>query len=121
MVTRCGAMSIVMALSFGVPQFAAAERGETQPPSDPVVALSGTTDVPNPAPWQYGAFLDVGRLFSSTSPSNHLFRNRGTTPRLDTWDLNMTGAYLRKAPSASSRGGVEMTVQDGRDSEIFGF
>jgi len=71
--------------------------------------------------WQYGAFIDVGRLFSSTSPSNHLFRNRGTTPRLDEWDLNMTGAYLKKAPSDSSRVGVELTVQEGKDSELFGF
>jgi Putative beta-barrel porin-2, OmpL-like. bbp2 len=74
-----------------------------------------------PVPWQYGGFVDVGRLRSSTSPSNHLFRNRGTTPRVDEWDLNMTGAYLKKAPSASSRSGVELTVQEGRDSEIFGF
>jgi len=71
--------------------------------------------------WQYGAFIDIGRLFSSTSPSNHLFRNRGTTPRVDEWDLNMTGAYLKKAPSESSRVGVELTVQDGHDSELFGF
>ena len=33
----------------------------------------------------------------------------------------MTGAYLKKAPSESSRAGVELTVQEGRDSEIFGF
>jgi len=71
--------------------------------------------------WQYGAFIDVGRLFSSTSPSNHLFRNRGTTPRLDEWDLNMTAAYLKKAASETARLGVEVTVQEGRDSETFGF
>src|SRR4029077_9587469 len=58
---------------------------------------------------------------SSTSPSNHVFRNRGTTPRVDKWDLNMTGAYLKKAPSESSRVGVELTVQEGHDSELFGF
>jgi len=50
-----------------------------------------------------------------------VFRNRGTTPRVDKWDLNMTGAYLKKAPSESSRAGVELTVQEGHDSEIFGF
>ena len=71
--------------------------------------------------WQYGAFIDVGRLFSSTSPSNHLFRNRGTTPRVDEWDVNMTGAYLKKSPTESSRVGVELTVQEGKDSELFGF
>ena len=69
----------------------------------PLVASAQTLSTQNPAPpaqiaplaqtpiaWQYGAFIDVGRLFSSTSPSNHLFRNRGTTPRVDKWDLNMT-------------------------------
>jgi putative OmpL-like beta-barrel porin-2 len=93
----------------------------------PAVVSAQTAATPNPpaevspSAWQYGAFIDVGRLFSSTSPSNHLFRNRGTTPRLDEWDLNMTAAYLRKAPSESSRAGVELTVQGGKDSESFGF
>lgn len=84
-------------------------------------AGSGAPQQSLPAPWQYGGFIDVGRLSSSTSPSNHLFRNRGTTPRVDEWDLNMTGAYLKKDPSTSSRAGVELTVQAGRDSEVFGF
>jgi hypothetical protein len=84
-------------------------------------AQSASPPDQHPIEWQYGAFIDVGRLFSSTSPSNHLFRNRGTTPRVDEWDLNMTGAYLKKAPSESSRWGVELTGQEGRDSEIFGF
>src|SRR6266404_2789684 len=70
-----------------------------------------STQNQSPIEWQYGAFTDVGRLFSSTSPSNHLFRNRGTTPRVDEWDVNLTAAYLRKVPSESSRAGVELTVQ----------
>ena len=74
-----------------------------------------------PTPWQFGGFIDVGRLGSSTSPSNHLFRNRGTTPRLDEWDLNMTAAYFKKAASETARLGIEVTVQEGHDSEIFGF
>jgi len=96
-----------------------------------IVATARPTDAQTPDPslqnqppsiaWQYGAFIDAGRLFSSTSPSNYLFRNRGTTPRLDRWDVNMTGAYLKKVPSESSRVGVELTAQEGRDSEIFGF
>jgi hypothetical protein len=89
----------------------------------PPAASAQTSDgsIGSAIEWQYGAFIDVGRLFSSTSPSNHLFRNRGTTPRVDKWDLNMTGAYLKKVPSESSRAGVELAVQGGRDSEIFGF
>jgi hypothetical protein len=97
--------------------------GSTQspPPAFDAVAQSGPPSAQSPIAWQYGAFIDVGRLFSSTSPANHLFRNRGTTPRVDEWDVNMTAAYLRKAPSESSRAGVELTVQGGRDSEAFGF
>lgn len=93
----------------------------TARPADAQTPDSSSQNQPPSIAWQYGAFIDVGRLFSSTSPSNHLFRNRGTTPRLDKWDLNMTGAYLKKLPSESSRAGVELTVQEGHDSEIFGF
>jgi len=72
-------------------------------------------------PWQYGAFVDIGALYTSNSPSDHLFRNRGTTPRVNEIDLNMGAAYVRKVPSEMSRVGVEATVQDGKDSELFGF
>ena len=105
---------ITLSLAAATPLFAQTPDRSPQNPPPPSRSQ-------NPIEWQYGAFVDVGRLFSSTSPSNHLFRNRGTTPRMDEWDLNMTGAYLRKAPSESSRTGVELTVQEGRDSEIFGF
>lgn len=54
---------------------------------------------------QYGAFVDIGRLFSSTSPSNHLFRNRGTTPRVDEWDLNNGYWHLAHANDVLSFGG----------------
>src|SRR5207237_10313689 len=74
-----------------------------------------------PPPWQYGAFADVGALFSSTAPANHLFRNRGTTPRVDELDLDMAGAYLKKAAAESSRVGVELTAQAGEDAKVFGF
>lgn len=74
-----------------------------------------------PPEWQYGAFLDAGYLRSSTDPPNHLFRGRGTTPRVDEWDLNMTAGWLRKTPSEQSRLGVELTAQTGEDSKIFGF
>src|SRR5262249_2578065 len=106
MVAARGAISVLIVMSLIVARAAAQS---TPPATDSAGA------------WQYGGFIDVGRLFSSTSPSNHLFRNRGHTPRLDTWDLNMTGAYLKKAPSESSRVGTELTVQEGHDSEIFGF
>jgi hypothetical protein len=113
MVATCEVMSMLMALSLIAPRRAGAQPG-TAPQNTPPLAQSAIA-------WQYGGFVDVGRLFSSTSPSNHLFRNRGTTPRLDEWDLNMTAAYVKKAPSESSRAGIELTAQEGRDSETFGF
>src|SRR2546425_13316634 len=73
------------------------------------------------ADWHFGAFIDVAYANDSTSPANHLFRSRGTTPRVDEVDLNMAGAYLRKIASESSRWGLELTGQTGQDSKIFGF
>jgi hypothetical protein len=98
----------------------ASAPAENPPPPDPATP-SASQPAQAPVSWQYGGFIDVGRLCSSTSPSNHVFRNRGTTPRVDEWDLNMTGGYLRKMPSESSRAGIELTVQTGHDAEIFGF
>jgi Putative beta-barrel porin-2, OmpL-like. bbp2 len=71
--------------------------------------------------WQYGAFVDVGHLHDFNAPSNHLFRNRGTTPRVDELDVNMTGVALKKQASEASRWGAELTAHAGKDSELFGF
>src|SRR5262249_53182766 len=60
--------------------------------------------------WEYGAFADFGHLKDFNSPENHLFRNRGTTPRVDEVDVNMAAIYLRKKASEPSRWGVEATV-----------
>jgi hypothetical protein len=65
--------------------------------------------------------VDVAAIGDTNTPSNHLFRNRGTTPRVDEVDLNMAGAYLRKTPTAMSRAGFELTAQGGRDAQTFGF
>lgn len=71
--------------------------------------------------WHFGAFADAGYLYDFNHPANHLFRDRSTTIRVDELDLNMAGAYLRKDPSDASRWGLELTVQGGYDSRIFGF
>jgi putative OmpL-like beta-barrel porin-2 len=70
---------------------------------------------------QYGGFVDLADLNSFNDPANHLFRNRGTTPRVDEWDVNMAAAWLKKPALPSSRVGIELTVQGGEDSKIFGF
>lgn len=70
---------------------------------------------------QYGGFVDGGYLYDSNDPANHLFRSRGTTFHVNETDLNMAAVYLRKAASGSSRWGTELTLQAGKDSEVFGF
>ena len=94
---------------------------------------AGSQDVPSSAnsqetpvappnhPWHYGAFFDFGYLRDFNDPSNHLFRNRGTTPRVNELDLNMAGIFFSKDVSANSRWGAELLVQAGEDSKAFGF
>ncbi len=71
--------------------------------------------------WHYGGFADVGYLLDFDHPSNHLFRNRATTPRVDELDLNMAAIYLTKDASEKSRWGMELEAQAGEDSKIFAF
>jgi hypothetical protein len=71
--------------------------------------------------WQYGGFIDFGYLLDFNHPANRLYRSRGTAFRVDRLYLNMAGAYIRKKPSELSRWGAELTVQAGKDTEVFGF
>jgi hypothetical protein len=87
---------------------AAGQRAFAQTPATPPV-------------WQYSAFGDFAYLGDPNDHANHVFRNRGTAPRLDELDVNMIGLGLKRNASESSRWGTELTVQAGKDSEIFGF
>jgi len=71
--------------------------------------------------WHGGAFLDVGYLKDFNDPGNHSFRTRGTTPHVDALNLDMAAAYVRKAPTTTSRWGLEATAHAGEDSQTFGF
>ena len=88
-----------------------------------IVQESPAQDSTQPAPivWQYGGFIDAAYLNDFNYSSNHLFRSRGTTFRVDELDVNMADVYLRKPPSESSRWGMEFNLQAGKDSEGFGF
>ena len=87
-----------------------------------VVCSSARPTAQGPASaYQFGAFLDIAELSSNTEPANHLFRNRGTTPRVDEVDVNMAGAYLRRPIADGSPLGFEATVHAGEDSKVFGF
>lgn len=71
--------------------------------------------------WKYNGFLDAGYSLDFNHPANHLFRDRGTTFRVDELDLNMAGAGVKKDATQDSRWGMEFSVQGGKDSANFGF
>lgn len=71
--------------------------------------------------WKYNGFLDAEYLLDFNHPANHLFRDRGTTFRVDELDLNMAGAGVKKDATQDSRWGMEFSVQGGKDSANFGF
>jgi len=71
--------------------------------------------------WKYNGFLDAGYLLDFNHPANHLFRDRGTTFKVDELDLNMAGAGVKKEASQHSRWGMELSAQGGKDSINFGF
>jgi Putative beta-barrel porin-2, OmpL-like. bbp2 len=93
---------------------ALARNAQAQPSPEPPSPTSNLE-------WQVGGFLDLGYLDSFNSPSNHLFRSRGTTPRVDELNVNIGGGYIRSLASESSRWGLELTVHAGEDSKVFGF
>ena len=97
---------------------AAAENdAEAQQPAGP----SAEPAQPPKTEWHYGGFGDLGCLLDFNYPVNHLFRNRGTTSKVNEFDLNMAEAYVRKDASELSRWGVELGIQGGNDSRAFGF
>ena len=87
-----------------------AQQGQAQP-----------TPAHVPSPWQYGGFIDAAYLLDFNHPANDLFRSRGTTYKLDQPLINMTAAYLQKNASESSPWGMQLTVQAGQDTRVFGF
>ncbi|GAC1633451.1 MAG: hypothetical protein NVS9B14_08240 [Candidatus Acidiferrum sp.] len=99
-----------------IAQSAAASQDNPSPPS-----TSQEPSAPPASPWHYGGFFDLGYLHDFNDPANHLFRNRGTTPRVDELDLNMAGVFLTKDASSNSRWGAELFLQVGEDSKTFGF
>ena len=93
---------------------------EPQPEQQTAPAQAAPAQAANPE-WHYGGFVDLGYLLDFNDPANRLFRNRGTTFHVDEFDVNMAEAYIRKDVSDVSRWGVELGVQGGEDSKVFGF
>jgi hypothetical protein len=99
---------------------AKALRGQTADAPATLPANDAVVQTPDPQ-WHYGGFLDAAYLLDFNHPSNDLFRSRGTAYKVDEPILNMAGAYVRKTAMESSRWGMELTLQGGQDSRVFGF
>jgi hypothetical protein len=76
---------------------------------------------PAAAKWQFNGFVDAGYLLDFNHPANHLFRDRSTAFKVDELDLNMAQAGVKKLASETSRWGMELAMQAGKDSANFGF
>lgn len=107
---------------FGV---ALASAAFAQDPQDvphrdysPAVAASPTTSTSD---WHYGAYVDVGYIGNFNFPDNQLWRSRSTAAHHNQLSPNMGLAYVRKDAAESSRWGMELGFQGGRDSEEFAF
>jgi hypothetical protein len=116
---RTARLALVSAVLLSI----AAKTQQTEPRNTSAATSSSSTGAESSTkpPWQYGGFVDLGYLLDFNHPSNHLFRNRGTTPRVDEVDLNMASVYVRKDVSKESRWGMELAAQAGEDSKTFGF
>jgi hypothetical protein len=87
-------------------------------PADPPPPLPTVRETPT---WHYGGFVDLGYSLNFNFPTNHLWRNRSTTPRVNELDLNMAAVYLRKDAIEKSRWGTELLVHGGQDAKDFAF
>lgn len=71
--------------------------------------------------WHYGGYVDVGHIGNFNFPDNQLWRNRATAAHHNQLSPNIGLAYVRKDAKESSRWGMELGFQGGRDSEEFAF
>ena len=117
---------VVYVLSMSMPalgQLAGEVNVEDAPQKTVNEQQTPSEELPQPSDpeWHYGGFLDFGYLKDFNDPSNHLFRSRGTTFHVNEWDVNMSAIYVTKTASKDSRWGTELTLQAGKDTEVFGF
>src|SRR5579884_4277645 len=110
-------MFVLSGATPGWPQNLPAASPEAEPRKGPIE--TPTTEEPRAEAskplWHYGAFLDGAYTLDFNFPSNHLFRNRSTAPRVNEGDLNMAAIYVKKDVSEVSRWGTELLVQGGED------
>jgi hypothetical protein len=67
--------------------------------------------------WHYGAYADLSYAVDFNFPENHLWRSKGTTPRVNELAPNMILGYVKKDALPESRLGLEFGVQGGYDTD----
>jgi hypothetical protein len=95
-----------------VPASATSRDGQAASSATPASEENAPTD------WRVGGFFGA-YIKNFNSAANHLFRNRGSPPPVDEFDLNLAAASLRKPVSNRSRWGLEVTTQAGQDSQTW--
>jgi hypothetical protein len=117
-------MSRVNALSW-CSLFVALVLAASASAQDSSIQIYAATAPPKPVTsvqdWHYGAYVDVGYVGNFNLPDNHLWRSRATASHHNELSPNMGLAYVRKNATESSRWGMELGFQGGRDSEEFAF
>ncbi|CAI4034079.1 Porin [Nitrospira tepida] len=67
--------------------------------------------------WRYGACVDLSYALDFNFPQNHLWRSKGTTPRVNEFAPNLGLIYVRKDMTTSSPWGMEFGLQGGYDTQ----
>lgn len=100
-----------------------AAQGSDQTSKKTMAPIPGATHPTEAATtdWHYGAYVDVSYIGNFNFPDNHLWRSRTTAFHHNELSPNMGLAYVRKDASRSSRWGMELGFQGGRDTAEFAF
>ncbi len=114
-------LGLVFTFGFLIPMSLVAQAPDESLRSSSPAASTADDTAPQGTEWKYGGFADGAYLLDFNYPSNHLFRSRGTTYKVNEPVLDMAAAYLEKDASVESRWGLQLTVQGGQDSRVFGF
>lgn len=119
--THISRLLIALELFATVPVCVAQEPNQVS--KDTATSVPSATNPPKAATtdWRYGAYVDVSYIGNFNFPDNHLWRSRTTAVHHNELSPNMGLAYVRKDASVSSRWGMELGFQGGRDSEQFAY
>lgn len=85
------------------------------------IETTSSSQTKSPSDWHYGAYVDVSYVGNFNFPDNQFWRGRSTASHHNQLSPNIGLAYVRKDVTASSRWGMELGFQGGRDSEEFAF